>query len=184
MVRFKMNNLNRKIKLYADGPDLSEINKKIIFNLDGYTFNPSLFRKLGVKNYLDFCKKIIRKCSNKPISFEVFGDDEETMFRQALILSNLSKNIYVKIPITYTNGKSTKKLLSKLVKKRIPLNITAIFTLRQIKTILPIKTKTDIITMSIPMIKKINNFGISKENFSKQTVKQFFLDAKKSNYKL
>ena len=59
MVRFKMNNLNRKIKLYADGPDLSEINKKIIFNLDGYTFNPSLFRKLGVKNYLDFCKKII-----------------------------------------------------------------------------------------------------------------------------
>tara|TARA_B100001057_G_C22828360_1_gene942352 strand:+ start:1057 stop:1779 length:723 start_codon:yes stop_codon:yes gene_type:complete len=240
MVRFKMNNLNRKIKLYADGPDLSEINKKIIFNLDGYTFNPSLFRKLGVKNYLDFCKKIIRKCSNKPISFEVFGDDEETMFRQALILSNLSKNIYVKIPITYTNGKSTKKLLSKLVKKRIPLNITAIFTLRQIKTILPIvkntnsilsifagriydcghdayaemeimnkyikknskckslwascrmpfdiikaiKTKTDIITMSIPMIKKIKNFVISKENFSKQTVKQFFLDAKKSNYKL
>ena len=61
--------LKKKIKIYADGPELDQINKKIVFKIDGYTFNPSLFRKLGVKNYLDFCKKIIKKCSNKPISF-------------------------------------------------------------------------------------------------------------------
>ena len=43
----------------------------------------------------------------------------------------------MKIPIIYTNGKSTKKLIEKLVKEKIKLNITAIFTLKQIKTILP-----------------------------------------------
>ena len=113
----KISNLNKKIKIYADGPELNQINKKIIFNIDGYTFNPSLFRKLGVKNYLEFCKKILKKCSNKPISFEVFGDDEETMFRQAIILNKLSKNVFVKIPIVYTNGKTTKKLIKRLVQK-------------------------------------------------------------------
>ena len=133
----KISNLNKKIKIYADGPELNQINKKIIFNIDGYTFNPSLFRKLGVKNYLEFCKKILKKCSNKPISFEVFGDDEETMFRQAIILNKLSKNVFVKIPIVYTNGKTTKKLIKRLVQKKIKLNITAIFTFKQIKTILP-----------------------------------------------
>lgn len=236
----KISNLNKKIKIYADGPELNQINKKIIFNIDGYTFNPSLFRKLGVKNYLEFCKKILKKCSNKPISFEVFGDDEETMFRQAIILNKLSKNVFVKIPIVYTNGKTTKKLIKRLVQKKIKLNITAIFTFKQIKTILPtvknsncilsifagriydcgfdakkemrimnnfikknskckslwascrmpydiisaIESKTDIITMGIPMIEKIKNFKLSKEKYSQLTVKQFFIDAKKSNYKL
>ncbi len=236
----KITNLNKKIKIYADGPELKEINKKIIFNLDGYTFNPSLFRKLGVKDYLYFCKQIIKKCSNKPISFEVFGDDEETMYRQALILSSLSKNVYVKIPISYTNGNTTKNLIKKLVKKKIKMNITAIFTLKQVQNILPavknsncilsifagriydcgfdalkemkvinnyikkysnckslwascrmpydiisaIEAKTDIITMGIPMIKKIENFKLTREKYSLLTVKQFFLDAKKSKYKL
>lgn len=237
---FKISNLKKKIKVYADGPELDQINKKIVFKIDGYTFNPSLFRKLGVKNYLNFCKKIIKKCSNKPISFEVFGDDEKSMLKQAIILSKLSKNIFVKIPVTYSNGKTTKDLIKKLVKKKIPLNITAIFTLKQIKTILPtvkntnsilsifagriydcgfdalkemkimnkyikknskckslwascrmpfdivsaIESKTDIITMGTSMIKKISHFKLSREKYSQLTVKQFFLDAKKSKYKL
>ena len=59
------------------------------------------------------------------------------MFRQAIILNKLSKNVFVKIPIVYTNGKTTKKLIKRLVQKKIKLNITAIFTFKQIKTILP-----------------------------------------------
>ena len=236
----KISSFSKKIKIYADGPELNQINKKIIFNIDGYTFNPSLFRKLGVKNYLKFCKKILKKCSNKPISLEVLGDDEKTIFRQAKILNKLSKNVFVKIPIVYTNGKTTKQLVKRLVQEKIKLNITAIFTFKQIKTILPIvknsncilsifagriydcgfdakkeiqtmnnfikknskckslwascrmpydiisaiESKTDIITMSIPMIKKLKNFEISKEKYSQLTVKQFFMDAKNSNYKL
>ena len=84
-----------------------------------------------------FFKKILDKIKYKHVSLEVIADDEFNCIRQAKILSKLGKNVYVKIPIIYTNGKSTKKLIEKLVKEKIKLNITAIFTLKQIKTILP-----------------------------------------------
>ena len=122
------------IKIFLDGGNLEELKK---FKVDGYTFNPSLYRKLGAKNYISFSKQILKKIKNKHVSLEVIADDNENCIRQAKILSSLGKNVYVKIPIIYTNGKSTKKLIKELVKEKINLNITAIFTLKQIKTILP-----------------------------------------------
>ena len=133
---------NRTI-IYADGASLDQI-KKIDPLVKGYTFNPSLFRKLGVKNYLSFSKILSKKIKKKSISLEVFADDEKNMIYQAKILSNLGNNIYVKIPITFTNGKSTKNVIKELIKENVKLNITAIFTIRQVKKILPIikNTKT------------------------------------------
>ena len=122
------------VKLFLDGGNFQELKK---LKVDGYTFNPSLYRKLGAKNYINFSKKILDKIKYKHVSLEVIADDEFNCIRQAKILSKLGKNVYVKIPIIYTNGKSTKKLIEKLVKEKIKLNITAIFTLKQIKTILP-----------------------------------------------
>ena len=46
----KISNLNKKIKIYADGPELNQINKKIIFNIE-VTHSIQTFRKLGVKNF-------------------------------------------------------------------------------------------------------------------------------------
>ena len=129
-----------KLKLYIDGPTLDEIN---FFKnkVDGFTFNPSLFKKLGAKDYLDFTKKIISLTDNKPVSIEVIGDDEKTCYNQALKISEISEMISVKIPIVYTNGKSTINLIEKLINKKMKLNITAIFTLDQIKEILPVIIK-------------------------------------------
>ena len=133
---------NRTI-IYVDGASLDQI-KKIDPLVKGYTFNPSLFRKLGVKNYLSFSKILSKKIKKKSISLEVFADDEKNMIYQAKKLSNLGNNIYVKIPITFTNGKSTKNVIKELIKENVKLNITAIFTLKQVKKILPIikNTKT------------------------------------------
>ena len=64
------------------------------------------------------------------------------MIHQAKKLSNLGNNIYVKIPITFTNGKSTKNVIKELIKLNVKLNITAIFTLKQVKKILPIVKNT------------------------------------------
>ena len=133
----------KKIKLFADGPTLDEIKK--FKDIDGYTFNPSLFKKLNVKNYIEFTNKILELINDKSISIEVLGDDEITCYDQAKKLSALSKCISVKIPITYTNGKLTNKLINKLVKENIKLNITAIFTLQQIKEIIDIVKNTDTI---------------------------------------
>jgi transaldolase len=121
--------------LYADGPTFEEIEK---LKVDGYTFNPSLYKKLGAKNYIEFSKDILKKIPKKPISIEVIGDNYNECLREAKIINKLSENIWVKIPITFTNGSSTAKLISSLVEEGIKLNITAIFAIEQVKKILPI----------------------------------------------
>ena len=121
----------KKLHIYLDGIPLGDI-KKYKNKVDGFTFNPSLFKSLGVKNYLDFTKKVAEAAYPKSVSIEVIGDDEKTIFFQAKKLAKIKKNIYVKIPITYTTGKSTFTLIKKLHDENIKLNITAIFTLKQI----------------------------------------------------
>ncbi|WP_440644050.1 transaldolase family protein [Candidatus Pelagibacter sp. HIMB123] len=135
----------KKIELYADGLTIEEFDFVNEIEIDGYTFNPSIFKKNGAKDYLDYSKKIISKCNTKPLSLEVIADTESEMVNQAITLSKLSKNIYVKIPITYTNEESTSSVISSLVKKNVKLNITAIFTLKQIEQILPIVKETETI---------------------------------------
>jgi len=131
-----MNIKKKKIKLYSDGPNLNEINKDFGIEIDGYTFNPSLFKKNGAINYLEYSKEILKLCSNKPVSLEVFADDEVQMIDQGVSLSKLGDNVFVKIPITYTNGESTKRVIQSLRERNIQLNITAIFLLDQIKKII------------------------------------------------
>ena len=100
---------SRKVKVYVDGPEIKDI--KNFLDYDGFTFNPSLFKKLGATNYIEFSKKIIIETQGKPISIEVFADDYETCLYQAQKINELGKNIFVKVPITYTNGESTIKLI-------------------------------------------------------------------------
>ena len=66
---------NHKVKIYVDGPELDQI--KNFLNFDGFTFNPSLYKKLGAVNYMDFSKKIIKETKDKPLSIEVFADDHK-----------------------------------------------------------------------------------------------------------
>jgi len=133
-----MENSKNNIKLYSDGPNLDEINKDFGIQIDGYTFNPSLFKKNGASDYIGYSKEILDICSNKPVSLEVFADDELGMIEQGEALNKLSKNIFVKIPISYTNGKSTSRVIKSLLDKNIKLNITAIFVIDQIKEIIEV----------------------------------------------
>ena len=128
--------LYKKITVFCDGPKLDEIDIKLPIDIDGYTFNPSLFRKNNAKDYLAYSKEILRKCETKPVSLEVISDTQDEMIRQGMILGKLKENVYVKVPIVFSNGKSTKEVIKKLVKQNIKLNITAIFTLDQIKEII------------------------------------------------
>tara|TARA_A100001015_G_scaffold287044_2_gene356405 strand:- start:186 stop:893 length:708 start_codon:yes stop_codon:yes gene_type:complete len=125
-----------KIKLFLDGPKIDEINQEYEIDIDGYTFNPSLFKKNGAKDYLNYCNEILKTCKSKPVSLEVIADDEENMIKQGRKLSQLSDNVYVKIPIVFTDGKSTLNVIKKLSQEGIKLNITAIFLIEQIELIL------------------------------------------------
>ena len=92
-----MNDL--KVKIYADGADLEAMKRMDSENLvSGYTTNPTLMARNGIENYLSFAKQVLNEISDKSISFEVFSDDLDDMYRQALILRDLGENVWVKIP--------------------------------------------------------------------------------------
>ena len=128
-----MNIRNLNIKIFADGADYKTIiNSNNNTLISGFTTNPTLMRKDGVKNYKNFAQKILSKINKKPVSFEVFADDFDKMFEQAKIISSWSDNVNVKIPITNTKGKSSIDLIKELHSQKVKLNITAVFTLDQI----------------------------------------------------
>ena len=139
-----------KIELFADGCDFESIinyNKKKI--IKGFTTNPSLMRLSGVKNYEKFAKKILKIVRVKPISFEVFSDELDEMYKQAKIISSWGKNVYVKIPVTNTKKISTKRIIQKLSNEGININITAVFTKKQLIQIQKSISKNSEIIISI-----------------------------------
>ena len=133
-------------KIFCDIADLrliKKFNKKKI--VKGFTTNPSLMRKAGAKDYKLYCKKILNLTS-KPISFEVFADDEKKMIKQGQEISKWGKNIYVKVPVTNSKGKFMGRVINFLNKKKIKLNITAVYNAKQTNKILnKIDKKTKVI---------------------------------------
>lgn len=123
-----------KIKLFADGANagemLEEYKKGIV---SGFTTNPTLMKKAGVADYEQFAKAVVKTIPNLPVSFEVFSDDFFGMEREARLISSWGSNIYVKIPVTNTQGFSTFPLIKKLSEEGIKLNVTALLTVDQVK---------------------------------------------------
>ena len=125
-----------QIKLFADGANIEDMRR--LANLPfikGLTTNPTLMAQAGVNNYENFAKEVLTFIKDKPISFEVFSDDFEDMERQANKIAGWGDNIYVKIPVTNTQGVSSASLVKRLVSSGIKLNVTAILTLEQVNII-------------------------------------------------
>jgi len=133
--------------------DSAEINKIIKFNkkkiVSGFTTNPSLMRNAGAKDYIKYSKKILKVCSNKPISFEVFGDHYKEIKDQAIKINALERNVYVKVPVVNSKGYFMGKVIKELNRKKIKLNITAVYTSKQTLKILNCINKETKVIISI-----------------------------------
>ena len=120
-------------KIFCDIADINLIKrfsrKKIV---KGFTTNPSLMRLAGAKDYQKYSKEILKVCK-KPISFEVFGDDYNSMRRQALKINSWGNNVYVKIPVINSKGIFMGKIIKELNRMKIKLNITAVYNAHQTK---------------------------------------------------
>jgi transaldolase len=229
-------------KIFCDIAEISTIkkfNKKKIVR--GFTTNPSLMRKAGAIDYESYSKRILKICTNKPVSLEVFADEYEEMKSQAMKINAWGKNVYVKVPVTNSKGKFMRKIIKELNMQNVKLNITAVYNAKQTKKILKLinkKTKViisifagragdvgkdplpefiksiklvkkyknveilwasvrepynylqakqlgcHIITVPPTIIEKIENFGKSFNQLTKETVKAFLIDSKKSNFKI
>jgi len=127
------------IKLFADGADLQgmlEMNAKPF--IQGLTTNPTLMRKVGITDYRQFSKEVLKEITVKPISFEVFSDELDEMQRQGLEIASWGENVYVKIPITTTTGESTASVVKHLTKQGVKVNVTALMTEAQVRDVLEV----------------------------------------------
>ncbi len=125
-----------KVRIFADGADkagmLEMYGKPFI---KGFTTNPTLMRKAGITDYEAFAKDILAAIPDRPISFEVFADEFDEMDRQARRIATWGKHVSVKIPITNTKRQSSVALVKKLSQDGIALNVTAMFTLQQVRDV-------------------------------------------------
>lgn len=124
------------VKIFADGANKDEMLRMNANPLiQGLTTNPTLMKKAGVVSYTDFAKEILSQIKTKPISFEVFSDDLESMKKEALEIASWGSNVYVKIPVTNTLGNSTGALIKELTSVGVKVNVTAIMTERQVQDV-------------------------------------------------
>jgi len=126
-----------KIKIFCDSADpkiIKEFSKNPLVN--GFTTNPSLMRSSGAKNYKAYSLKLLKLCTRKPISLEVFADEFKQMKEQAYKINSWGKNVYVKIPVINSKGYFSGSVIETLSNKGIKLNITAVYTFHQVKKII------------------------------------------------
>lgn len=125
-----------KVKIFADGADkagMLEMYAKPY--ISGFTTNPTLMRKAGITDYRAFALDILKSIPDRSISFEVFSDDFNEMYEQALEIASWGKNIYVKIPVTNTQSKPSLDLIRRLAQKGVKQNVTALMTLDQVRDV-------------------------------------------------
>jgi len=160
-----------RIKLYADGADLNgmiEEYKKGIAG--GFTTNPTLMKKAGVKSYEEFAKAALKAIPDLPLSFEVFSDDLHGMEREARKIGSWGNNVYIKIPVTNTKGESTASLIKKLSHEGLKLNVTAILTVDQVKTVAKALSPTTPSIVSV-FAGRIADTGVDPMPIMKESVK-------------
>ncbi len=122
-----------KIKIFADGA-----NKKSMLEMyqnqyiSGFTTNPTLMCRAGITDYQGFAQDILQSIPDRSISFEVFSDDFDEMFEQAMLISSWGPNVYVKIPVTNTKGEPALHLIKNLAEKNVKMNVTALMSLDQV----------------------------------------------------
>jgi transaldolase len=125
-----------RVKIFADGADLpTMLAMARLPYIAGFTTNPTLMRKAGVADYRAFAREVLRAIPDRPISFEVFADDFAEMERQAHDIASWGENVYVKVPVTDTEGRPTDDCIRRLAKAEVKLNVTAILTLEQVQRV-------------------------------------------------
>jgi transaldolase len=124
------------MKIFCDSASVSDVLQySKDASISGFTTNPTLMKKAGVTDYLDFARRVVEVIDSKPVSFEVFSREPLEMKRQALLLASLGDSVYVKItPFNY-DGSPLWETIESLSSSGVQLNVTAVFTTEQVQEI-------------------------------------------------
>ncbi len=122
-----------KVKLFTDGADKAQILEMAKQAwIKGFTTNPSLLKKAGVKDYAAYATDLVAAVPDRHISFEVFSDDIPEMIAQARMIATWGDNVHVKLPVTTTRGEPLFETVRSLSRDGVKINMTAIFTPEQV----------------------------------------------------
>jgi len=125
---------NLKVKLFTDGADKAQIVEMAKQPwIAGFTTNPSLLKKAGVRDYEAFARDLVAAVPDRHISFEVFSDDIPEMLAQGRVIASWGQNVHVKLPVTTTRGEPLYDTIRTLSRDGVKINVTAIFTSEQVQ---------------------------------------------------
>ncbi len=122
-----------KVRLFTDGADKAQIVEMAKHAwIAGFTTNPSLLKKAGVKDYEAYARELVAAVPDRHISFEVISDDIPEMVAQARLIATWGENVHVKLPVTTSRGEPLFEAVRALSRDGIKINMTAIFTAEQV----------------------------------------------------
>jgi transaldolase len=122
------------VEVWLDSADINEM-IRLAPKVSGFTTNPTLMRKANVHDYKSWAKIVLDHFPDKPVSFEVIGDDWDTIYDQAIKLSSWGENVYVKIPIVLTNGVPMHNAVKALMRENVKVNVTAVMEEDQMRAL-------------------------------------------------
>jgi transaldolase len=160
------------MKIFCDSASINDVlNYAQDVSITGFTTNPTLMKKAGIVDYLSFAREAIKSSGGKPISFEVFSTDINEMKRQALLLSSLGENVYVKITPNNYDGSPLIDLIGDLSSNGVKLNVTAVFTINQAINIIEVLNEKVDCVISI-FAGRIADAGVDPEPIVKDVVRR------------
>ena len=141
------------MQFFLDGSDIEKIRKFSKLGLiDGVTTNPSIILKSG-KNMIEVISELAEIVSGS-VSAEVSALDSEKMIEEGIKLSEIAKNVTVKLPITW-DGLAACNALSK---KGISINMTLCFSVSQ--ALLAAKAGAEYVSPFIGRLDDLNLKGV------------------------
>ncbi len=141
------------MQLFLDGSDIEKIRKFSKLGLiDGVTTNPSIILKSG-KNMIEVISELAEIVSGS-VSAEVSALGSEKMIEEGIKLSEIAKNVTVKLPITW-DGLAACNALSK---KDISVNMTLCFSVSQ--ALLAAKAGAEYVSPFIGRLDDLNLKGV------------------------
>jgi len=160
-----------QIEIYYDGMNINKYGLNPL--VKGFTTNCSLFSKNSNTNYTSYFNDVKNTVGNRPISFQIWEDTSEYAIRQIDEIYSIDSNIFIKIPILNSEGLSNEELIKYALQKGCSVNITCIFTFKQISSIYEIvKNYTNPMIISV-FAASISDTGVEPTQYILKAIDTF-----------
>jgi len=121
------------MEIFIDSANLEEIRRWLEYGVvDGVTTNPTILLKDGGYDMESRAREIAELIDPRPVSVEVYSNDQREMVEQAKAFARWAPNIIIKIPVINEYGEPSLAVVKALVEDGIRVNMTACMSFGQV----------------------------------------------------